>query len=112
MSLINCNVELRLRLKKFCVLSIAGTDNANGNDDDNVVSNIKDTELYLPVFTLSARDNQNFLEKDLKDQFIGMNIKQKVKIKLRETNLDIFTNQILLEPIDCLVHFFQTKICF
>ena len=112
MSLINCNVELRRRLKKYCVLSVAGTDNANGNYDDNVVSNIKDTKMYLPVLTLSVRDNQNFFEKDLKDQFIGMNIKQKVKIKLRETNLDIFTNQTLLETIDCLVYFFETKMLF
>ena len=45
MSLINCNVELRLRLKKFCVLSIAGTDNANSNyDDNNIIFPIKDAK--------------------------------------------------------------------
>ena len=32
--------------------------------------------------TLSAKDNQNFLAKDLKGQSIGMNIKEKVKIKI------------------------------
>ena len=33
---------------------------------------------------------QNFLEKDLKDQFSGMNIKQKGKIKIRQMNIDVF----------------------
>ena len=30
-----------------------------------------------------------------------MNIKQKVRIKIRQMNIDIFSNQILLESIDC-----------
>ena len=37
-------------------------------------------KLYVPVVTLSTKGNKklsNFL-KDLEDQFIGMNIKQKV----------------------------------
>ena len=37
------------------------------------------TQFYVPVVTLSARDNKKlsnfFLEKDLKGQFIGMSIK-------------------------------------
>ena len=32
-----------------------------------------------------------------------MNIKQKVRIKIQQTNIDIFSNQILLESIDCLL---------
>ena len=41
------------------VLSVAGTDNVNGNNDDNnIIFTIKDTELYVPVVTLSARENQ------------------------------------------------------
>ena len=37
----------------------AGTDNANGNNDDNnTFFTIKYTKLYVPVVTLSARDNQ------------------------------------------------------
>ena len=59
MLLINCKVELKLRWSKHCVLSVAGTDNANSNNDDNNISfTMKDTKLYLPVVTLSARDNQ------------------------------------------------------
>ena len=50
----------------------ADTKDANSN---NIFFTIKDTKLYVPVVTLSATDNQNILVKDLKDQFIGMNIK-------------------------------------
>ena len=32
-----------------------------------------------------------------------MNIKQKVRIKIQQMNIDIFSNQILLESIDCLL---------
>ena len=52
---------------------------------------------------LSARDTiknyQNFLANDLKDQFIGMSIKQKFRIKIQQMNIDIFLNQILLKLI-------------
>ena len=55
---INCKVELKLRWTKHCVLSLAGIDNTNGNnDDDNIIFAIKDTKLYVPLVTLSARDN-------------------------------------------------------
>ena len=41
---INCKVELKLRWTKHCVLSVAGTDNANGND--GII-----TKLYISVVT-------------------------------------------------------------
>ena len=50
---------------------------------------MKETKLYVAVATLSAGDNH-----------IGMNTKQKVIIKTRQTNLDILSNQVLLESID------------
>ena len=50
----------------------------------------------------TIRNYQNVLVKDLKDQFIGMNIKQKVKIKMQQISIDIFSNQILLELINYL----------
>ena len=53
MPLINCKVELKLIWTKHCVLSAAGN-----NDDNNIVFTIKDTKLYVPVVTLSARDNK------------------------------------------------------
>ena len=57
MPLINCKIELKLKSTKYCVFSAAGV-NVNGNDDDNNIFTIKDTKLYVPVLTLSARDNQ------------------------------------------------------
>ena len=54
---------------------------------------IKGTKLYVLVVTLSAKDNQilsKLLSKDLKDQFIGMNIKQTVILKIQQVNIDIF----------------------
>ena len=38
-------------------MSAAGNDNANSNCD-NIIFTINDTELYVPVVTLSAKDNQ------------------------------------------------------
>ena len=87
-------------------MSIVGTDNFNGsNDANNIVFTIKDTKLYLPVVPKlylplalsSIKKYQNFLAKQFKDQFIGMNIKQKLIIKTKQTNLDVLSNQILLE---------------
>ena len=84
MGLINCKVELKLKWTKFCVLYAAGADNVNGNVNDNINNfTIKDTKLYVPAKTLSE---------DLKDQFIGVSIKQKEMIKIRQMNLDIFSN--------------------
>ena len=75
------------------------------NDHSNIIFTIKGTKLYVPIVTLSAKYNKNyqkFSAKDLKDQFFGMNIKQKVIIKIQQTSLDFFLNQILLESIGYL----------
>ena len=42
------------------------------------------------------------MPKKLLDVALGMNIKQKVRIKIQQMNLDIFSNQILLELIGYL----------
>ena len=47
----------------------------------------------------TIKNYQNFLAKNLKDGFIGMSIKQKVRINIRQMNIDIFSNQTLLEFI-------------
>ena len=57
MALINCKVELKLKWRKHCVLSVATADNAKNRDSNNINFTIKDTKLYVPVVT-SARDNQ------------------------------------------------------
>ena len=67
--MIDCKVQLKLKWKKYCVLSVAGVDNVNGNNNDNTITfTIKDTKLYVPVVTLSARDNQK-LSKLLSKEF-------------------------------------------
>ena len=74
MPLINCNLELNLKWAKYCALSADGAENANDNSN-NISFTIKYTKLYVPVVTLSTREllnYQEFLVKDLKDQFIGM----------------------------------------
>ena len=51
------------------------------------------------------KNYQNLLGKNLKDQSIGMNLKQKVIIRIQKMNIllnDIFSNQILLKSIDYL----------
>ena len=48
------------------------------------------------------KNYQNFLVNDLKDQFVGMNIKEKERIKMQQMDKDIFSNQTLLGLIDYL----------
>ena len=49
-----------------CVLSAAGADNYNANS--NIIYIIKYAKLYVPVVTLSAKDNQK-LSKSLSKEF-------------------------------------------
>ena len=63
-------------------MSAGGADNINNINSNSIIFTIEDTNLYVPVVTLSTRDNknhQNFLTKDLKDQLIAMNIKRENK---------------------------------
>ena len=53
MSLISSKVELKLKWTKYCVLSAASADNVN---TDSIFS-IKGTKFYVPVGTLSTKDN-------------------------------------------------------
>ena len=56
---INSKVELKIRWIKHCVLSVGDNDNANGNNgDNNIFFTIKDTKLYVPIVTSSARYSQ------------------------------------------------------
>ena len=96
MPLINCKAELKL--------TAAGADNVNDNDN-KIIFTIKDTKLHVPVVASkqeAIKNYQNVFAKDLKDRFIGMNLKQKVRLKL-QMNIDIFSCQILLESIDYLL---------
>ena len=63
MPLINCKVELNLKWTKYCILSVAGNDNVNDNDNENIIFTINVIKLYVPVVTLSARDNKKLLKR-------------------------------------------------
>ena len=87
-------------MDKVAALSVPDTENANDNsDDNNIIFTIKDTKVYIPVVRFSARDNKKLSKLFSKVfeiyHFIGINIKQKVIIKIRETDLDIFSDQIV-----------------
>ena len=55
--MINCKVELKIKWAKYCILTENRNDNANANSN-NIVFTTKDTKLYVPFVTLSARYNQ------------------------------------------------------
>ena len=54
MPLINCQVDLKVKWTKYCVLAVAGADNTN-SDSNNIIFTIKDTKLYVPMTT--AKNN-------------------------------------------------------
>ena len=60
-SLINCKVQLKLKWEKCFVLSAPGNNSFNDHVDDNngnsIIFTIKDATLYVPVITVSVRDN-------------------------------------------------------
>ena len=102
---INCKVELRLRWTKYCVLSSAAGTKGN-NDDNNIIFTIKDTKLYVPVVTLSARDDQKLsklLSKGSERSVYWNEYKTKSDSKYTINEFRFFLNQILLELIDYLL---------
>ena len=65
-------------------MSVAGADNNDGNSN-NIIFIIKDTKLYVPVITLSARDNKR-LSKLLSKVFERSVYYSKYKIKSENKN--------------------------
>ena len=58
----------------------------------------------------TIKNYQNFLAKDLKDQCIGIKIKQKVRIKTPQTSIDIFLNQTLVRVNRLFVWIYPNQI--
>ena len=88
---------------------LAASDNYNTDaNPNNVISTINERN-YVSLQSLyqenTIKNDQNALEKDLKDQCIGMNIKQKVRMKMQQISIDIFWNQTSQELTDCLFWF-------
>ena len=76
--LINCKVKSKLKWTKHCVLSAADSKN-NINEDasaNDMIFTIKGNFSQQETI----KNSQNFLAKDLKYQFIEMDIKPKVTI--------------------------------
>ena len=54
------------------------------------------TKLFVPLVILSAKDNQKLTKlfaKDLKDQCIEINIKQKVTVKVQQISFGLFKSR-------------------
>ena len=82
MTIINCKIHIELNWNNNCVMygadTYAGGDNANNRETKFKITS---TKLYVPIVTLSTKDNVNLTKqlriKDLKGQSIGININQK-----------------------------------
>ena len=57
MPLVNYKVELKLKWTDHCVLSAYGNDKIEFYSN-NIIFTIKNINLYAPVVTLLAKDNQ------------------------------------------------------
>ena len=47
MPLINCKVELKLKWRKYCVLPVAGADNVNNRDSNNIFYFQRQNYMFL-----------------------------------------------------------------
>ena len=74
MSLVNCKAELKLKWRKYCVLSVISNDNDDANSD--IISAIKCKIVCPCSHFISKRQSKLLSKKNLKDQCIGMNVKQ------------------------------------
>ena len=105
MPLINFKIELKLKHTSHCVMSTTGHNRNDTNSHSNFFYYQRQKIICLCSQFISqkiTKKYQNFLAKDLKDQAIGIDIRQKVRIKTRQMSTDVFSNQILKELTDCL----------
>ena len=88
----------------FCLADTENDVNDN-NSANNIIFTIKDTKLYVPVVTLSAKENQKLsklFNKGFERSVYWNEYKTKNENKIRQMNITIFLKQILLELIDYL----------
>ena len=96
---------------KYCVLASSGNDNADA-DSNSIIFTIKDTELYVPVVTLSAKDNQKLskhLSKGLERSVYFDDYKIKSENKIWQMNKYIFSNQNFLVLTDRFVLIYSSQ---
>ena len=87
MPLINCKIHLELNWNNNCVMS-GDNDNAEG-DNREITSKITSTKLYVPVVTLSTKDNVNLtkqLNEGFKRSIYWNENKSKIKTKTADDN--------------------------
>ena len=87
MPLINCKIHLELNWNNNCVMS-GDNDNAEG-DNREITSKITSTKLYVPVVTLSTKDNVNLtkqLNEGFKRSVYWNENKSKIKTKTADDN--------------------------
>ena len=112
MPLVHCEVSLTLTWSENCVLTNNTTQTARADQGDNpareridvptnVTFTITDTKLYIPVVTLSTKDDNNFLEQ-LKSGF-------KRNIKWNKYRSDM-TNQTKTNHLNHLIDPTFTKV--
>ena len=112
MPLINCKINLILTWSENCILTSKATRDAapaqagnpavtRVNNLTNAIFKITDTKLYMPLVTLSAKDDNNFLEQ-LKSGF-------KRTIKWNEYRSEM-TNQTKTNYLNYLIDPAFTKV--
>ena len=60
MPLINCEIHLELNWNNNCVMY--GADENTGDDDRKTTFKITSTKLYVPIVTLSTKDNVSLIK--------------------------------------------------
>ena len=63
------------------------------------------SQTHVPVVTLTARENQKLsklLNKEFEKSVYWNEYKKNMILKIQQMNMDIFSNQTLLELTDCL----------
>ena len=99
MPLTNYKIHLELNWNDDCVMyganTYAGGDNAN---DKETTFQIISAKLYVPVVTLSTKDNEN-VTKQLDEGFKTSVYWNEYKSKIKTKNLD--PNNVARFPLDC-----------
>ena len=90
----------------YKVLCFFAGDTGNTNSNHNgIVFSIRGTKLYIPVVTLSSKGSKKLsklFRKGFERSVCWNEYKTKVRIKIRQKNIDNFYIQILLKLIDYL----------
>ena len=98
MPLINCKIHLELNWNNDCVMYGADTYAGGDNDNDRETTfQITSTKLYVPVLTLSTKDNEN-LTKQLNERFKRSIYWNEYKSKIETKTAD--DNNVTRFPLD------------